>query len=352
MVRDFTLSQLDPETLTGDAKETYLRNLEQSLRKLSRTLGSAAGVDATLANYVGKLAVTAQLLQYRQGEADVRNNTGIYKEVDIDLRSGFPTMDKIILFSNDVSKARERLTALGTTKEVGQEASDVLFNWDASEESRTKLIELEDRLREINFYNRVLTHDFVDVSEGLGSHTTVIDLLSEDKEHEHFSMFYAGWDMAKLFFSAYSMLLDDDRVKYLFTERPGHIFKTPGSSNWEISPEVNEILLAKFGTHPAQYFTSLERLEGIDPIRISYIALDAFETTHANKTFTPVLQSQPDAAVLVGTLITSECPQGQQFDHAKNTKAKLYIVCSDSIKASVMDYYTHNQTVEFDIVPF
>ena len=350
---------LEPIVLSGEEKEIYLENLEKAFAKLSSVL-SAEDVDASIPDYVAEISRTAGLLRYNQGSKDPRDNTGTYTEVNMDKRSGFPTLEEMVLFSSKAASAQSDLKRLGTTREVAAKAADVLLNKESSDESVEELEKANGAVRAINFSNRLQNRDYADLPEGIGSKIMIVDLIGEDNQVENFRLFYAAWEFTKHFFNAYSVHLDDDKEKYMRIgpEKPGHIFKE--GEQWKPSEDVRRMLASSFGLAPEHYFNAFNILEGIHPQRICYLGIERFESKHSSEYFTDVLKMNPNAGILTATLITikgrEEEGEGKKrqtkFDQTRDANAKLYVICSDEVKSGVIEYYKHNKNVEFEIIPF
>lgn len=350
---------LEPLVLRGEDKEQYLQNLEKGFMKLSSVLGSG-NLDSSISEYVSSIAKTISLLRYKDENKDPKDNIGIYKEIKMDKRSGFPTVEEMVLFSSKAASAEKDLKRLGTTQEAGKKAIDVLLNYPASDKSIEELEKANDTIRAINFAHRLQVRDYIDLPKGVGSKTMDIDLIGETDKVENFKSFYAAWDITKYFFSAYCIHMDDDKEKYmkLGPDKPGHVFKR--ESEWAVSDEVKQIMATNFGLNPTHYFKKLNELEGIHPKKVSYLGIESFESKHRSKFFGNEFKMNPGAGILTATVITltgrEEEGQGKTrqtvYDAAKDSEAKLYVICSDDVKAGVIDYYKHNKNIEFEIIPF
>ena len=272
-------------TLTGEEKEVYLANLERGLAKLSSVLDSKTGVDGSITDFVNKITSGVDLFRYRTGQQDPRDNTGIYKELGVYKKFGFPKVDEFVRLSALVGSAEEKLTKLKRKDEYASEAIRVLIEYPAGEEAKRILRENADQIREINFLGRIQQHDFAYLPSGIGSKEINYDLIGEDEKVEKFRAFCAGWNMAGGFFSIYALHLDDDKSKrFLRGEHPGHVFREDDDSLWEGSDEVKEIFKGiGFGQHPRFYFDAFNQLEGIHPKKVISLSFERYETKHSSE---------------------------------------------------------------------
>lgn len=354
---------LEPVTLSDEDKEVYLKNLEKAFTKISLVLGSSGNIDASISGFASSISKTMSLFQYNDGNSDPTKNTGVYKEINIDRRSGFPALEDMVVFSSKAASASQDLHRLGSTREAAEKAADVILNWEPSDESIQELEKANETIRMINFLNRIQARDYVDLPEGVGSKIINIDLIGENDKVENFKLFYAAWDLAKHFFSSYTVLLDDDKEKYMKIvgpEKPGHVFKESQSGSWLVSEDVKKILGSSFGLHPQHYFIAFNELEGIHPQKMIYFGIERFESKHSSKHFTDLLKTHSNAGILTATIINikgrEEVGNGKtrktKFDQDKDSSGKLYVICSDNVKAGVMEYYKHNKQIEFEIIPY
>ena len=190
-----------------------------------------------------------------------------------------------MLFSSKAASAESEIKRLDKKKVTAKKAVDVLLNWDLSENGRSELQNLSDIIREINFNNSLLERNYADLSEGVSSKTSILELVEETDQVELFKLFYAGWDIGKGFFCAYSILLEDDKEKYLKIgpDKPGHVFKSSDSGKWQYGDEIRSLLASSFGLHPQHYFNALNQLEGIHPKQVSYLGFYLFESKYSPK---------------------------------------------------------------------
>lgn len=353
---------LEPANLENSDKEIYVENLERSLLTLSGLLSQNGGNGPSLTGYVKQISHTMNLFRYTRDQENPSDNTGIYRALKIDPRYGFPTLEEIVLFSSKATSAEKELQRLGKKDKAAQQTADVLLNWDPSEKGLEEITRLHDSIREINFFERLMRRDYADLPEGVSSKTTQITLAEESEQIERFALFYAGWDIAKGFFSAYLIILDDDKEKYLRLgpEKPGHIYKSDDDSTWNLSDEVRSILVSSFGLHPQNHFGALNNLEGIHPKQISYLGIEGFESRFASKNFKEIINRHNNAGILVATVITltgeRETGEGKtrqtKIDLEKDSDASLHVICSEDTKSELIEYYKHNKYIDFTITPY
>ena len=353
---------LEPANLENSDKEIYVENLERSMLTLSGVLSKNSGNESSLTGYVKQISRTMNLFRYTRDQENPSDNTGIYKELKIDPRYGFPTLEEIVLFSSKAATAEKELKRLGKKSNAAQKTADVLLNWDPSEKGLNEITRLHDTIREINFFQRLTKRDYADLPEGVSSKITEITLVEETDRIERFALFYAAWDIAKGFFSAYSIILDDDKEKYLRIgpDKPGHIFKSDDDSAWKVSDEVRSILVSSFGLHPQNHFGALNSLEGIHPKEIRYLGIEGFESRFASRNFKEIINRHNNAGILVATVITltgeREIGEGKtrqtKFDMEKDADASLHIICSEETNSELIEYYKHNKHIDFTITPY
>ncbi len=353
---------LDPAKLTGSDKEEYLFSLSDSLKTLSSSIADESKLNSTLTEFLDNNASMVELLKYYTDQNDPVNNTGVFSEIEIDTRFGFPGLEYIILFSSKSASGEKELKRLGSKDKIAESVIDTILNGDDRKRDLNIIDESDLKIRKINFYERLKIKDFTELQEGLASKNIHIKLINEDQAVENFNLFYSGWDLSKGYFSAYSIELDDDKEKYMKIgpEKPGHVFKDEENKHWKIGSEIRSLLGASFGLHPKHYFDSLNKLEGIHPRSIQYLGLERFESRHSNKNFKDIIDRHPNSVVLTATLITLEGGEETGFgktrqtklDIEKNSSLTIYAICSEKIQSEVIEIYKHSEFVNFKVIPF